>query len=194
MRNSISAALIALVITTAAAPAGAQSFLDKVTGKLAKWSGAATSTPQGAPSSLLAPITPAQSAAIDRLLAEPLDDPEVAADRAQAAPVIRMVLETGACARMDGAWNATNRYQLEPGTFDEGLPWLVPNKNTKYHDQSKCLDVVRLTEWSKPAKNALRFRGFYVADDSGEAGDQKFELQKGSDGQWLIRSIGWGDF
>lgn len=186
--------LVVVAGTCISASAGAQSFVDRLNAKLNKWGGTATGTQQAAPAALLAPISPSQSAAIDQLLAQPIDDQQIAADRREALPLIKILLSTGACARDEGAWNATNRYQLEPTTFTGGLPWLVPDKQTKYHDQSKCMDVVRLVDWSKPARNALRFRAYYIAEDSGEAGNQKFEIQKGSDGQWLIRDIGWGTF
>ena len=59
----------------------------------------------------------------------------------------------------------------------------------RYHDAASCLDTVRITEWTKPALNVLAFRVFYVAADSGEAGNQSYVLQKGSEGQWLLRKV-----
>ncbi|WP_198507649.1 hypothetical protein [Qipengyuania seohaensis] len=52
-----------------------------------------------------------------------------------------------------------------------------------------CLNATRITEWSKPANNALAFRTYYVAADSGEAGDLRFTLQKTSEGMWMIQNI-----
>lgn len=185
------ALLIATAIAGVSAPADAQTFLDRLNAKLNKLGNAASSSSQGAPSSMLAPITPPQSAAIDRLLTAPVDDPAVVADRTEAMPLIRMILATGTCAVDRGAWNATSRYQLEPGktlAFNSDS-WLLPNGRLKYHDATKCLTVLRLADWSKSARNALEFTAYYVADDSGEAASQDVQLQKGSDGHWLIRDI-----
>lgn len=62
--------------------------------------------------------------------------------------------------------------------------------NVEYHDKTRCLDVLRLADWSKPARNALKFRAYYLSEDSGESKRQVFELQKSADGHWMIRDIG----
>lgn len=61
----------------------------------------------------------------------------------------------------------------------------------RYHDKANCLDLVRVTDWSKPANNGLNFRAYFVSSGSGEAGSQTYRLQKTTEGEWLIRDIGY---
>ncbi len=187
--------IAAIALSGTATPAVSQTYLDQLINKITKKKGTTGASASAATGGRFStPIDPAQTATIDKLLAQPLQDPAVTADRAEAAPLIRILLATGTCALQSEAWNMTNRYRLTPQSFSGYLPWLTPNANTKYHDQTKCLDVQRIADWSKPAKNALRFRAWYVAADSGEAGNQRFELQKASDGTWVIRDVSWGEF
>ena len=87
------------------------------------------------------------------------------------------------------AASAMNRYHLTPKSHDLYSIGIVPMWGMKYHDFTTCLDVTRITDWSKPANNALSFRTYYVAADSGEAGDVGFTLQKTSEGTWMIQQI-----
>ena len=189
MHRKIIAALT--LASLAASPVSAQTMLDKLIKRVTRPKSAAAMP--GQPSGVVASITPAQTAAIERLLAAPMQDAKIAADRTGAAELIRTLLSTGACAKSSTAWNGVNRYHLTPFTHMEGHGGeLVAMANLQYHDRNRCLDVVRLTDWSKPAANALTFRAYYLAEDSGEAKRQKFEIQKASDGQWMIREIGVG--
>lgn len=172
-------------------PAQSQTMLDKLIQQVGRKKGASGPTTTGGRFS--ANITPAQSAAIDRAISQPISDARVDAERTEAVPVIRALLETGSCAQVSTAWNAVNRWHMTPKSWNhpfgtEYVPMgIMPN-----HDKRRCLTVVRTADWTKPAENALRFRTFYLADDSGDARRQDFELQKASDGQWMIREIGMG--
>lgn len=186
--HMISAAALA---TVAATPAASQTLLDKLVRRIAA---PATQPGQVATSaSALTAISPAQSTNLDRLLATPLKDARIAADRRDAGPLIREVLTTAACAKTAKAWNALNARHLTPETYTS--PGFFDQRaavtHMKYHDRATCLDVARVTDWAKPANNALRFRAYLVSASSGEAKDQQFELQKDTNGQWLIRQVGY---
>lgn len=62
-------------------------------------------------------------------------------------------------------------------------------KRLQYHDKNGCLNVEPLTDWKKPAANALNLKVFHVAANSGDAKDQSFEQQKVK-GRWMIQDIG----
>lgn len=186
----ISVAATALLL---AQPASAQSIFDLVVKQLRPAAPANEPRQNAATPAALATITSKQAAAIDGFLSTPLQDRVIAAHRAAAAPLIRQVLATLSCARDSAALNSLNRQHLSPRTFRPPFyNSLIPMQNLDYHDKSTCLDVVRLTDWTKPANNALKFEAHYISPQSGEAKQQTFELQKGSDGQWMIRNIGVG--
>lgn len=184
--------LAAAAIVLLAAPATSQTILDRLIQRIGKPKAqdvAATQT--GSASQSVAVATPTQRAAIDRLLAATIQDQRVVKARDQAVGLIRVMLVSGSCARTVGAWNGLNRQHLTPKnyTWSNDLA-RVPMMYMHYHDQTRCLDVVRLTNWAMPAANALRFTAYYVADDSGEARNQTFELQKTAEAEWLIRDVG----
>ncbi|WP_174278315.1 hypothetical protein [Sphingomonas bacterium] len=189
MRHTVTAAL-ALGLAATATPASAQTLLDKVIQRIGKPRGtAAQGSSTTIPPAALAAISPEQGAAIDQMLTAPVQDAAIVAARTSAWPLIRKLLATGSCATLPAAWNATNRDALTPrdygGYFEDGV---VPMHGLRYHDKSRCLDVYRLADWSKPANNALQFRAYYIAADSGEARNQLFILQQ-QDGRWLVRTI-----
>jgi hypothetical protein len=179
-------AIIALLSVTE--PAVAQTMLDKFIGKLTKRGSGQPALQEGG--SNLAGMTTAQGAEIDRLLAQPMQNANLTADRQVAMPVIRTMVATAACASAGEAWNTRNRLMMRPQTFRGYVPAITPMLRTQYHDKSKCMDVVRIGDWSKPAANALKFRAYFVAGDSGEAANVTFELQRSSEGEWLVRDFG----
>ena len=185
------AAAIALIAI--AAPASSQTYLDQLIGKVTKRSRGKAVPQRGAEGpggAGLAAVTSTQTAEIDRLLASPLSNAAVLADRGAASPLIRTMVTTAACASVGEAWNSRNRLMMRPQTFGGYVPAITPMLRTQYHDKSKCMDVVRIGDWSKPAANALKFRAYFVAADSGEAASVIFELQRSSDGEWLVRDFG----
>lgn len=62
-----------------------------------------------------------------------------------------------------------------------------PTNGIKYLAQDKCLDVVRIGNWSMPAKNTLNFNIIYESAESGENKSAHIEMIK-QDGQWLVLS------
>ena len=177
----------AFLLIVAGTPATGQTILDQLKARVTKL------TAGTAPSTVSATLSDAQAAAIERLITKPMGDPQISADRAAAATLVRTLLVTAACARNATAFNALNRHSLTLKTYAAGGGGYVseaPMRNMRYHNANACLDVQRLTEWTKPALNALRFKAFYVAGDSGEAASQTFVLQKDAEGRWLVRSVG----
>lgn len=63
---------------------------------------------------------------------------------------------------------------------------LPPANQTRYHDKSSCLSVVRIQGWNAPALNALKFEVVYLANDSGESAKTDHEMVKQPDGVWLF--------
>lgn len=177
------------LLLTATSPVTAQTFLDKLVSKATKPKAPGGSAP--AQGRFTASMAPAQTEAIDRLLAQPMQDQRTSADRAAAAGLIRTLLGIGACATAPQAWNAINRDSVAPYNFGSlgGDSSYVAMFGLRYHDKSRCLSVLRLGDWSKPADNALRFRTYYVSDESGEAKNQTYELQR-LDGRWMFREMG----
>jgi|GEM_PF-2140552 len=178
-----------LFASLAASPASAQSLLDRLSDALKPKAGQQTSdrTTSARGGQLTASIQPQQAAAIDTLLADPLEDPAITADRANAMPLFRQLVTIGACAQSGEAWNSVNRFYMTPITH---YRWIkTPMFHMEYHDKATCLDTTRISDWSKPANNAVKFRASYVSANSGEAAVLWFELQKATNGSWMIRKI-----
>ena len=55
-----------------------------------------------------------------------------------------------------------------------------------YHNKEQCVNVARVSGWTSPSINALRFEVVYLADDSGEVVKQNNEVVKQPDGEWLF--------
>jgi hypothetical protein len=183
--------MIAIASATAAAtPAFAQSIFGQITEALEPKSRPQQTERRSArPGALVASINAQQVRQIDMLLQAPLEDQAITTDRQEALPLIKELVATAACAIRPSAWNAMNRHHLKPKSYDLYSIGIVPMWSMKHHDKTICLDPVRITGWSKPAKNTLSFRTYYVAGDSGEAGDVKFTLLKASDGSWMVQKI-----
>ncbi|MDO4699138.1 MAG: hypothetical protein Q4A69_00420 [Moraxella sp.] len=62
-----------------------------------------------------------------------------------------------------------------------------PTNGMQYLAKDKCLNVVRIGNWSMPAKNALNFNIIYESAESGENKSAHTEMLK-QDGQWLVLS------
>ena len=174
-----------------AAPLSAQSVLDRIVDVLRPktQSQPPAQAPVVASSQSVAAISSSQQAATESQLQSSIEDPAIMEDRNEARELISRLVATGACATHPRAWNAMNRYHLTPKSHDLYSISIVPMWGMKYHDFATCLDTTRITQWSKPAKNALSFRTYYVAADSGEAGELKFTLQKTSEGTWMIQDV-----
>lgn len=62
-----------------------------------------------------------------------------------------------------------------------------PTNGMQYITHDKCLNVVRIGNWSMPAKNTLNFNIIYESAQSGENKSAHIEMIK-QDGQWLVLS------
>ena len=169
--------VVGLVALSLGAGVQAQS-LGKLLGKLANT----------APRDTLVP-SPAQASAIQAALSARQGDPRIASDVAEARPLLERTLRTLGCATSASALNSLNRARLEPRSYDATTTRLyVPMGRLEYHDKRRCLDVVRLGEWKKPAANILSVRAYFVSPSSEEAASQEVVYQRTEDG-WLIGAI-----
>lgn len=62
-----------------------------------------------------------------------------------------------------------------------------PTNGMQYITHDKCLNVVRIGNWSMSTKNALNFNIIYESAQSGENKSAHIEMIK-QDGQWLVLS------
>lgn len=188
--------LFAAALTVAGA-AQAQSFGDLLNkaANLAKSAARVTSAKPVAPLKGsagglgLAAATPEQTAAITAAISARQADPILAREIKEAGPLIETTLKTIACATTQKSLNQLNRLHLAPKQYDD-FQALTPMWLAKYHDRKTCYDVTRLTNWSKPALNALTVRAYYVSPSSGETRNHVLSFRK-LDGQWLIDTIGY---
>jgi hypothetical protein len=137
-------------------------------------------------------VTPsaAQTSAIAAALNARQGNPRIASDVAEARPLLERTLRTLSCATAAPALNSLNRARLEPQTYQAyHTYYYVPTGRTKFHDKRRCMDVVRLGEWKKPAANILSVRAYFVSPSSEEAVSQEVVYQREEGGAWLIRSI-----
>ncbi len=65
--------------------------------------------------------------------------------------------------------------------------FMVPMAPMNYHNPNTCLGVERISDWKKPAKNALSLTVLFVAEDSGESNRLYMTLIRQNDGSWLAR-------
>jgi hypothetical protein len=125
--------------------------------------------------------TPAQIEALQNQLTVKNADGLVSSARQEAWPTIQRVIGFVACyPGYDG-----ERYLGQYRAPNNGSIWGVM-ASLHYHPKSQCLTVVRLDNWSMPARNALAFRAVYISEASGEGRDRTYELVKQPDGAWLF--------
>ncbi len=184
---------VGLALLTLAAPVSAQTnILDKANNFLGRLTGTPTAQRQATPafnsSAAMNRQTPSQLAAQQTALAAPVQV-QIAADRAEAKVLIDRMVSISACAINDTAWHSLNRYSEEPKTYQTYFKSHAAVANTKFHSKSNCLDVLRVTKWAKPAKNALTFQVQLVSAQSDEAVSQSFVIVKDDANQWLVRTI-----
>ncbi len=184
---------VGLALLTLAAPVSAQTnILDKANSFLGRLTGTPATQRQAAPafnsSAALNRQTPSQLSAQQAALAAPVQA-QIAADRAEAKVLIDRVVSTSACALNDTAWHSLNRYSEDPKSYESYNKGHSAVANTKFHSKGNCLDVLRVTKWSKPAKNALTFQVQLISAQSDEAVSQNFVIVKDDANQWLVRTI-----
>lgn len=177
----------AMLMTAAVGPVEAQSNQSRARANTP--SGPAAGERREEVDANLASMTPEQEASLRAAIAARRADRQTGRDVAEAAPLIERLVRTSACGRNNGAWAALNRDAVQPlvEPLFAPLKTSVARFNDGYHDDRHCYDVIRLTDVSKPAANALRFSAYMVSPDSQKATTRMFELLR-VDGRWLIRS------
>jgi hypothetical protein len=136
-------------------------------------------------STLLARITPAQSARISQALRNGNTDATAVAVISQATPKMRAFIERLSCIRKynDGG-NATLQALAAPtATFRYFVP---PMHGTKVHNKSKCLTVssVQLRPLNFQGAQAIQIKVSYLSEDSGETTTSNHEINKNGKGTW----------
>ena len=184
-----------LLAAASIAPAQAQDgFLGKLLKQVTRPVTALTSgsSPQIAarPAATVQP-SPEQVAALHAAVLAKQPNPQIARDIQDAMPLIERLAQTGACAVDTGAWNAFNREAVKPTTWYDGLYMHLPRSGDQYHDGRYCLDVLRITDYAKPAANALSFKVYYISPQSQRARRQTFELMRSTEGPWQVKEIGY---
>lgn len=187
--------VLLLAIGCVASPAAAQiKALDKVNGFLSKLTGrpvagGPAAPAVSAPSASIVVPSAEQVATMGRTLASNVAA-DIAADRQAAHGLIADLVTTSACATDGRAWNRFNRVNEKPITYTTDNTNSVPMLKTRYHNKSQCLDVIRIDDWAKPAKNALTFKVRLISPQSDEATYQNFTLVRQPSNEWMVRDIG----
>lgn len=163
------------------------SFLGRITGT--SLAGRPSSSPQMTPSSAIVEPSAEQSSSMSKAISASVAA-AIAADRQSAAQLIADLVKTSACATDGRAWNKFNRVNEKPRTYTTDNRNSVPMLQTQYHNKAQCLDVIRIDEWSKPAKNALHFKVRMISAQSDEAASQTFLLVRQPTNEWQVRDIG----
>jgi hypothetical protein len=134
---------------------------------------------------LLARISPAQSARIAQAVKVGNTDPKAVSNINQATPKIRAFVERLSCIRQynDGG-SAVLQNMAAPGvSFKFFVP---PMHGTKVHNKSTCLTVtnVLLKPVAFQGSQAIQIKVSYLAEDSGETTTSNHEINKNSKGVW----------
>ncbi len=110
-------------------------------------------------------------------------DPRTREAMEAALPTVKKILAIHQCVKeADGTLQLN--YWAVPGENVWGTQ--IPLRYMRYHDQSKCVSIRSVDNWSMPALNALKFRAVYFADDSGETMSLRYEMRKMDDGAWRL--------
>lgn len=186
-------AFFAALLLTIAGQASAQGILSKANNLLGRINssvqGAANGQLPRTASMAINQQTPEQKAAQAQALNTPIQA-QIAADRLEAKPLIDKLVMTSACAVNNSAWNSINRQSEKPTTWSADFKGEAAIGSMAYHPKNRCLDIVRIAKWEKPAKNALNFTVYLISSQSDEAKHQAFEIIKDDGGEWLVRQVG----
>ena len=135
--------------------------------------------------SLLARISPAQSARIAQAVQTGSTDPKAVSNINQASPKIRAFIERLSCIRQynDGGTAVLQNMAATGVSFKFFVP---PMHGTKAHNKSTCLTVanVQLKPVTFQGSQAIQIKVSYLAEDSGETTTSNHEINKNSKGVW----------
>lgn len=134
---------------------------------------------------LLARITPAQSARIAQAVKAGNPDLKAVNDINQASPKMRAFIERLSCIRQynDGGSATLQAMAAPSASFKFFVP---PMHGTKAHNKSTCLTVanVLLKPVTFQGAPAIQIKVSYLAEDSGETTTSNHEINKNSKGVW----------
>jgi hypothetical protein len=134
---------------------------------------------------LLARITPAQSARIAQAVKEGNTDPKAVSNINQATPKMRAFIERLSCIRQynDGGSATLQALAAPNASFKFFVP---PMHGTKVHNKTTCLTVtsVQLKLVTLQGALAIQIKVSYIAEDSGETTTSNHEINKNSKGLW----------
>ena len=134
---------------------------------------------------LLARISPAQSARIAQAVKEGNTDPKAVSNISQATPKMRAFIERLSCIRQynDGGSATLQALAAPSATFKFFVP---PMHGTKAHNKGACLTVtnVLLKPVTFQGAPAIQIKVSYLAEDSGETTTSNHEINKNSKGVW----------
>ena len=134
---------------------------------------------------LLARITPAQSARIAQAVKAGNPNPKAVNEVNQATPKMRAFIERLSCIRQynDGGSATLQALAAPSASFKFFVP---PMHGTKVHNKSTCLSVtnVLLKPVTFQGAPAIQIKVSYVAEDSGETTTSNHEINKNSKGVW----------
>jgi len=182
--------LAALIALSFGSTAHAQGILGQISGFLDKVSPKSSNTQ-------IRELTPAmvspsaEQVASTKNVIHNLDLPaDTLVSYREAVPTIEMVVQTSACATNTSAWNRLNRINEKPGNYPSWSTSMIARAGDEYHDKGQCHDVLKITDVTKPAANAINFTAYYISPSSQAASRQNFTLLKDGSGSWVIRRIG----
>jgi hypothetical protein len=128
-------------------------------------------------------IAPEQKAAIEMALMKSVPNERIREMIKEASPVITWMAERKSCHSSYLGSSGLNEFAA-PG--HRPSDWGIVMSSMNYHDKGLCLNVLRISGWTAPANNALRYEVMYKAEDSGETGISTHELVRQTDGSWLF--------
>jgi len=132
--------------------------------------------------------SPAQNAALDKLLNQRSADRELAQIIASAKLIVRRAIMASACASSPESMNELNDIRMKPKSYT----WLdksdISKTDLTYHDARQCTTVARLT-FKKLAANALEVEVYYISPSSHQADHQRMQFRNVADSGWLIDEI-----
>lgn len=132
----------------------------------------------------IAMITAAQQIKIAKELAKKPAQKDLQAKIAEASTIIQQFLEKNSCIKTNSA-NSSKLIYFAHNSPQANAPMLYVS-SMHYHNKEQCLNVARVSGWTSPALNTLRFEVVYLAEDSGEVVKQNNEVVKQPDGDWLF--------
>ena len=103
----------------------------------------------------------------------------------QASGNVSSFLTTNACITSFNG-SPLNRYAIPGKTFSPRSHF-SPVKDTKYHNDSKCMHIKNISNVKVLAANAFKFETVYISPESQEAIKKRHTLIRQSNGEWLFK-------